>query len=277
MSALNRLKFVAILLTMPAFETAVVRAAPVDLTSWSEEGPGGGVWTVSGGGVTVLQSVNSVTPTFFISDDPFINSMFTGTLKVEESGDNDFIGFVFGYKMPFDANGDATTDFDYLLFDWKQGNQASATAGFHLSKVSGDFSDNSISHGNQSATNPFWSHVNNVDMNSTFTTLASDVGSGRGWADNTTYEFTLTYQDNLVEIAIDGGAFSNETIFSVAGTYTEGSFGFYNFSQAQVRYAGFEEEAAPPIPEPTTVALFGLGLAGIGIGKRRKRKTSRSA
>lgn len=257
------------LVTLPIYSNFSIAGA-VDLSTWSEEGPGGGVWTVAGDNNSVFQSVNSSTPTFFISDDPFINSRFTGTITVEESGgDNDFIGFVFGYQAPFSANSDATTDFDYLLFDWKQGNQASATEGFYLSRVTGDFSDNSISHGTTSATNPFWSHVDNVDANSSFTVLDSLIGGGQGWADNTAYDFELTFQDSLLTIVIDGGAFTNQTIFSVAGSYSAGSFGFYNFSQANVRYAGITEDVAPPsIPEPSSIALLALGMVGIGF--RRK-------
>lgn len=243
-------------------------AGPVNLSTWLEEGPGGGVWTVSSGGDAVYQSVNSVTPTFFISDSPFINNTFEGSLTVQESGgDNDFIGFVFGYTAPFAANGDSNTDFNYLLFDWKQGNQATASEGFYLSEVTGSFANNSISHGNTGVSNPFWSHVDNVDGDSSFTVLDSDTGTGRGWLDNTTYDFILTYQSNNIRIAIDGGQFSNETIFDVAGSFSAGSFGFYNFSQARVNYEGFEEEVAP-VPAPSGLVLLLLGL--IGVATRRK-------
>ncbi len=173
-AALLTVLFMTILLSAAAWAT------PVDLTQFSEEGPGGGVWTLQNGNTSVFQSVNSSTPTFFISDNPFINNKFTGTLKVEEAGgDNDFIGFVFGYKQPFSGNGDAATDFDFILFDWKQGDQGAATRGFHLSRVVGDFStpnDPQIDHGNTGATNPFWSHVDDVDANSSFTNLGTRNG-----------------------------------------------------------------------------------------------------
>jgi len=255
--------------------TLNVNAGLIDLSSWSEEGPGGGVWTVAGDNNSVFQSENSITPTFFISDNPFIDSTFTGTIAVETAGDDDFIGFVFGYKSPFSGNGDATTDFDFLLFDWKQGNQGSATLGFHLSHVEGDFSDNSISHDDRGTNNPFWSHVDNVDSNSSFTVLDSLIGAGLGWADNTIYDFELTFQTNLIEIVIDGGAFDGQTIFSVAGSYEAGSFGFYNSSQTNVRYAGITETAAPAapvsVPEPSMLLLFSLGILGLATQRFNNR------
>lgn len=271
-NAMKVYKIIPGVLVLGCLSLSTAIAAPVDLNAWGEEGPGGGVWTVQGGGDSVFQSVNSSTPTFFISEDPFINSQFGGTIKVEESGgDNDFIGFVFGYTKPFNANVDAATDMDFLLFDWKQGNQDSAIEGFHLSRVTGDFSDNSISHGTTGVANPFWSHVDNVDSNSSFTTLASDTGAGRGWQDNVEYAFELTYQDNLLTVVIDGGLFNDETIFSLAGTYSAGSFGFYNFSQANVRYAGITEVVAPPtgVPLPGSLVLVGAGLLGFRAFSRK--------
>ncbi len=254
---------------------ANVQAGLIDLSSWSEEGPGAGNWVVAGDNNSVLQTKNSSNPTFFISDNPFINSKFTGNITVETAGDDDFIGFVFGYKSPYSDNGDAVKDFDFLLFDWKQGNQGSAVKGFHLARVEGDFSGKNIGHSNSTVSNPFWSHVDNTDTNSSFVTLDSLIGAGLGWADNTTYDFELTYQTNLIEIAIDGGAFDNQTIFSVAGTYEAGSFGFYNNSQNKVRYAGLTEMIAPAIgvSEPITVILFALSTAGL-VFRHKTRKAN---
>lgn len=244
---------------------ANVQAGLIDLSSWSEEGPGAGNWIVAGDNNSVLQTKNSSNPTFFISDNPFINSQFTGNITVETKSDDDFIGFVFGYKSPYADNGDAAKDFDFLLFDWKQGNQGSAVSGLHLSRVEGDFSGQNISHSNSTASNPFWSHEDIITNNYSFITLASLTGSEMGWADKTSYDFELTYQSNLIEIVIDGGAFDNQTIFSVAGNYEPGSFGFYNSSQNSVRYAGITETIAPAIgvSEPITVILFALSTAGL--------------
>ncbi len=255
---------------------SMANAAPINLSTWSEEGPGGGVWTVASGGGSVNQSVNSSTPTFFISDDPFINSEFSGSIRVNTTGDDDFIGFVFGYQQPFSGNGDAITDFDFILFDWKQLNQSGgASEGFYLTRVKGDFSNNTITHA--SAASAFWDHDDADADAGEFTTLASNLGSTKGWLDLTEYNFTLTYQTNNIKIVLDGGQFSNETIFDVAGSFDAGSFGFYNYSQGNVTYAGVAASAAPPgpapIPEPSTMILMGSGMLGlIGWRMRRQRK-----
>ena len=47
---------------------ANVQAGLIDLSSWSEEGPGTGNWIVAGDNNSVLQTKNSSNPTFFISD-----------------------------------------------------------------------------------------------------------------------------------------------------------------------------------------------------------------
>ena len=58
---------------------------------------------------------------------------------------------------------------------------------------------------------------------------------------------------------------------SVAGSFSDGSFGFYNYSQANVRYAGITEEVIPPtIPLPATLPLLAGAIAGV-IGLRRRR------
>jgi hypothetical protein len=71
-----------------------------------------------------------------------------------------------------------------------------------------------------------------------------------------------------IQVSVDG-----VQQFNINGAFENGSFGFYNFSQQNVRYAGIEEVVAPPpmgVPEPGTIGLFGIGLLGMGLARRRK-------
>lgn len=212
-------------------------ASLIDLNAWS--GTSGGNWVVDGSGTSVLQTINGQ-PTYFLSDNNYINKKFDGTFGVETTGDDDFIGFVFGYN----------SNNDFLLFDWKQGNQAGAESGFTLSKISGSDVD-------------YWNHTD-----SDITVLASDYAGNNGWADNTVYDFSLDFTTTGIKIDING-----TNIFDVSGSFNSGKFGFYNYSQSQVRYTGFEEEISPSaIPEPSTFAIFALGM--IGLVSRRFKKQS---
>ena len=158
-------------------------AAPIDLNTWTKQGPpGNGTWTVSADGSYVVQSING-NPTFFVSPDNYINTTFDGKFRVQQSFDDDYIGFVFGYQKPVAANGDGVNDWEFLLFDWKQGNQSGSLEGFTLAQVNG------------TAPIPFGNHQTSGPG---YTVLASDTGSTRGWADNTTYDFSLTYRTDRV-------------------------------------------------------------------------------
>ncbi|MCP4323180.1 MAG: hypothetical protein GY951_16380 [Psychromonas sp.] len=111
-------------------------------------------WTVSGSGDSVYQSINGE-PTYFASPESFINKEFSGSFTHNgDPGhwDNDYVGFVFGY------NG---LD-DYYLFDWKQGNQDVAKAGFGLYKIS-------------AGSKNFWSHTG-----AGITTLATNLSTNKG-------------------------------------------------------------------------------------------------
>ena len=237
----------------------LANAEIIDLNTWNQAGDAGnGSWNVASDGSFVQQTING-NPTFFVSDDSFINKEFTGSFSVETTSDDDFIGFVFGF------NG---LD-DFYLFDWKQNQQnyyGVGNEGFTLSKISAG--------ANVATLESLWSHTGTgIDV------IATDYGSTRGWADNVSYEFTLGYTDTAINISINGGDYINENIFSIADlTNTAGNFGFYNASQEQVRYSGFEEVTCTEdcgiadVPEPSTFAIFALGM--IGLVSRRFKKQS---
>lgn len=244
------MKKIVLLAASLVLSSSVCYAAPIDLSGWTAVGSGN--WTVQGGGDSVYQSVNTSNGTFFVSTDDYINTEFNGSFGVETTGDNDYIGFVFGY------NGED----DFYLFDWKQARQSVdgyGEDGFTLAKVS-DFS----------ATN-FWTHTG-AGIDVLGTDYGADGTNDRGWDDNAVYDFNLLFQNNRIKISI-----GSEVIFDINGSFNTGKFGFYNYSQPNVRYQGFEETVVPPpnpsaVPEPTTVLLFGSGLAGLAaVGRRRKK------
>lgn len=231
-----------------ALTTAAANAAPVDLTGWVAEG--NGTWNLQAGNNAVLQTQNGSPTVFHNNSASSQGSQLSGTIRVQTTGDDDFIGFVLGYHAGDLGNGSA----DYLLVDWKQNTQGgfscSAPAGLAISHVTGPL-------GNDSGG---WCHApaNNV----TELARATNLGS-TGWADNTTYTFDLVFTPTLVQVKV------NDALeLSVAGSFPDGGFGFYNYSQAQVLYAGIEETA---VPAPAGLLLMGpvLGLAGLTLRRRR--------
>lgn len=227
------------------------QAALVDLNTWAGA-EGAGTWNISGDGNSVTQTLNT-NPGVFHNGTDSQGQFLSGTIRVNTTSDDDFIGFVLGYN----AGDISSNDADYLLIDWKQGTQSffgcSGTAGLAISRVTGPL-------GNDSGA---WCHdpANNV----TELARAANLGS-TGWADLTTYEFVLEFTASRVRVFVGG----TEEI-DITGSFTDGSFGFYNYSQANVTYAGLQQGTVIPLPAAAWLLLSGVGALGALAGLRRHR------
>lgn len=246
----------ALVAVPPTLATAADESIDFDLRTWSQQGdPDTGQWDVAPDGSEVIQQLNEP-PTYFVSPETFAAATITGRFEVETSSDDDLIGFVIGYNGP---TGSDEFTYDHLLFDWKQYDQGgfggcTARAGFTLMRIDGTLSEapDERDPGNGFVRPVQWCHEQ-VEDDPRVEVLATDWGPERGWQDHTEYVFRVEYTPERIRIFID-----DELIFDEFGTFPEGSFGFYNYSQPNVRYSGF---AAGPAPEeeeaPTEERLSG--------------------
>jgi hypothetical protein len=242
-------------------------AAAIDLSPWSAltldfvGGQPAGSWSLETGNTAVVQTVNA-DPSFYLNNLNQTSYTIEGSWQVQTGSDDDYMGFVFGYQ----------NSSNFYLFDWKQGTQGyvgqNANEGMTIKKFTGTTGDGLV----DLSLAEFWENTGNVgDM----TVLAQNHGSTKGWLDGVLYDFKLDFNLTAGEIHVvvkDGGT----TLWDVTvtdTTFTAGQFGFYNFSQEKVRYAGFEQTGGVivPTPQPGTLAIFGLGLAGLGFARRRRR------
>lgn len=219
----NALKIIYSICLLSGYLSA--QFTPVNLSHWEQRGnPAYGTWTVSADSSSVRQSENDP-PTFFVSPDTFSSATFNGAFFVD-SGDDDYIGFVFGFRSPDTIN----NYFDFYLFDWKGVSQAGSLEGFTLSRVEGTVN---VTSGTNTSY-PYWDH-----MDSTQTILDTQYGD-YGWIANREYTFQLNLEPTRVRITID-----TTLIFDVSGQFQEGRFGFYNYSQPGVNYQRFYVNDAP--------------------------------
>lgn len=201
--------------------------------AWQLEGDSNsGDWTVSEDGQSVYQSINGQ-PTMYVSNQSFMNTRLKGTFRVDQNWDDDFVGFVFGYQGP---RGNNYSDWDTLVFSWKKANQGGAQEGFALGYVNGG--------------QPNWAFVNS----GTLEVLGTSYGSNLGWEYDTDYMIEVIYEPSRIQIFVCPNTQVSNTEFECPGSakvidvtasqtsfaeFPEGSFGFYNHSQANVRYSNF--------------------------------------
>jgi len=230
--------------------SSVSHAALVDLSTWESDGQG--TWNVQAGNDTVLQTTNGIPGVFFENGSNARGTAISGEITVTTTGDDDFIGFVLGYQ---DGELRSATA-DYWLIDWKQNDQGAASDGLALSHVT-----------NGTVENSFWAHTAGaVDEVARATNLGST-----GWLDNTTYSFDITHTASLIEVKVNNIVELSVTAAQAGvSEFLDGAYGFYNYSQSSVEYAGITETIIPPVnsvPEPSTLAIIALGLLGFGSRK----------
>ncbi|MEL6430086.1 MAG: hypothetical protein AAFU73_01025 [Planctomycetota bacterium] len=204
---------------------------PVDLSTWQViqyqfNSQPDASWDLQTGNTAVLQSVNS-DASIFLSDFDSVGQEINGTWSVETSSDDDFMGFVFGYQ---DRG-------HYYLFDWKQNSQSFggtfAEVGMSLKAVS-------IPGGADPVIADLWPSTSSTNV----TVLEHNTVP---WDEFIEYEFTLLFTPGRIEIEVREGMTVLESWVVNDSTYTDGEFGFYNFSQGDVLYQGFERVGVPEV------------------------------
>jgi hypothetical protein len=200
----------------------VIESGVVDLNSWTVENssPGAGVWTVDGSGNSVFQSVNG-NPTFFYSDFNALGSPLEGAIAVETGSDDDYIGFAIGFEPGDTSNPSA----DFLLVDWKQGDQSGALAGLAVSRVTG------VPTGSD-----YWTHSGAI------TELARGITLGStGWANYASNQFLFEFSPTRLRVFVNGTLELDVT--PTGPNFSDGRFAFYNYSQYYVRYSAIQSDS----------------------------------
>lgn len=177
-------------------------------------------WKLDSSKTTVTQTVNAKASAF-LSDIECNNAKIKGNFSVNTNSDDDFIGFVFGYK---DVG-------HYYLFDWKKISQDAAKQGMSVKLIN---TDDSVSAGD------LWITTGSENK------VTSLYNNNIGYKANTVYNFNLNFTgEGSFNIVVKEGDKILANITINDSTYTSGKFGFYNFSQSMVNYSGFTMEELP--------------------------------
>ncbi len=205
-------------------------AIQVDLSKFKVISHAGGFpspWTIVNNGLSVRTDVNAGTPSFFISDQDLIDSQVTIKGRVDDTSDDDFIGFAFGLTV--DPTNNAPDN--YYVLHWKKGDQSPGEEGVKLLKVTdaGQLSDNVMS-------NQLWDGENTANMQ----VLSTILGQDKGWEAKVNYAFTLAYSSSgtfKIEIRNDDtGDLVHKINFTDTDPLGTGRFAFYSQSQANTVY-----------------------------------------
>ena len=174
-------------------------------------------WIVNPSSVSADQDVNA-DPSILLSDISLSRDRMEGSWQVDTTDDDDFMGFVFGYQ---DSQ-------HFYLFDWKTEDQdykyGFASRGMSVKVVNADTPLNGFD---------LWPIAGNGLRARTL------YHNSIPWERFTPYKFTLEFHPGLFTITVRQGTTVLDSFTIADSTFTSGKFGFYNFSQAMVRYSGF--------------------------------------
>jgi hypothetical protein len=215
----------------------IIKDIDVNLQDWKSEGEGN--WQVADDNRSVMQVINGE-PTVFFNDTDSQNEVLSlkGEIEVSHKDrDDDFIGFVLGYHSHDLSNDDA----NYILIDWKRANQGTAKVGLAISRVTTSTDD-----GN------FGAHSAGVSELQRGYSLAHT-----GWSFDTPYKFDIHFHSDNIKVYIN-----DKLELDINGTFQDGSFGFYNYSQAQVTYKAINADnnlGQKPVANAGEDATYELG------------------
>ncbi|RKD30898.1 Ig-like domain-containing protein [Lacrimispora algidixylanolytica] len=227
---------VALITTITMFSTTsfASTAKQLDLSEWKSvtlandftEDPLPN-WKIDSSGTSVTQTING-RPAALIGNVECSNAKIEGSFSVDPTGDDDYIGFVFGYK---DIG-------HYYLFDWKQKKQVVSDKGTAEQGMSVKL----VNTGETIKETDLWSTTSSGKKVKTL------YHNGISYQYKTVYNFELNFSgEGSINIVIKQGDKVLDNIAIDDSTYASGKFGFYNFSQDMVTYKGFTTEILRPV------------------------------
>lgn len=159
---------------------------------------------------------------------------FSFSTSIQANGDNDLMGIVFGWQDQNNTYG----------LTWGGGGVGSQLNGIHLFR----------------------------EVAGVRTSLAS---LGGNWASNAVYGFSVARNGGNLSVAITSTQ-NNTTLFSQVvsdSTFLTGMVGFDVYSQAATfSFGNTQFSQVSDVPEPTSIAMWGLGALGLTFARRKRRQ-----